>query len=46
MSISQIDTKTKLTVLKYLIEQNESFEVACSKSALTISTAKKLLASN
>jgi len=45
MSISTIDTKTKLSVLKYLIEQNESFEDACSKSALSTKTAKTLLAS-
>jgi hypothetical protein len=43
MSISKIDTKTKLTTLKYLLAKNESFEDACSKVALTTTFAKKLL---
>jgi hypothetical protein len=46
MSISKVDTKTKLNVLKYLIEKNESFEDACSKVALKPDTAKTLLALN
>jgi len=44
MSISQIDTKTKVNVLKYLLSKNESFEDACSKVALSIPDAKLLLA--
>jgi hypothetical protein len=43
MSISKIDTKTKLTVLKSLLSKNESFEDACSKTALSTTQAKQLL---
>jgi len=44
MSISKIDIKTKLNVLKYLLSKNESFEDACSKVALSTTDAKILLA--
>ena len=44
MSISKIDTQTKVEVLKYLLSKNESFEDACSKVALSQTDAKLLLA--
>ena len=38
--------KYKFEVLQRLLEAKESFEVACSKSGLTIKEAKKILALN
>jgi hypothetical protein len=44
MSISHIDIKTKLSILRYLLSKNETFEDACSKVALSTTDAKALLA--
>jgi hypothetical protein len=43
MSINNISTKTRLKVLVRLLQSNESFDIACSKSGLAINNAKKLL---
>ena len=44
MSISKVNIDTKLSVLKYLLAKNESFDDACSKVALSITDAKIILA--
>ncbi len=48
MSIDTINIskKIKLNVLIRLLNNNELFDVACSKSGLAIKDAKKLLAKN
>jgi hypothetical protein len=43
MSISKVNIETKLSILKYLLAKNESFEDACSKVALSTTKAKQLL---
>jgi len=44
MSINNITKTEKLEVLIRLLDSNESFENACSKSGLNRSEAKNLLA--
>ena len=44
MSILNITKEEKLEVLIRLLKSNESFEIACSKSGLSSSDAKNLLA--
>lgn len=44
MSIVNISTKTKIEVFKRLLKSNETFETACSKSALNKNIAKAYLA--
>ena len=46
MSINTISKDKRLEVLVRLLKNNESFEIACSKSALTINEAKSFLANN
>ena len=48
MSIDTINISKmiKLNVLIRLLNNNELFDIACSKSGLSISNAKKLLNSN
>lgn len=43
-SIIDVDISTKVNLLQYLLEKNESFEDACSKVALSIQEAKYYLA--
>ena len=43
MPINNISLQTKLKVLMRLLNNNESFDIACSKSGLAINNAKKLL---
>jgi hypothetical protein len=43
MTINQISRDTRLKVLTRLLKDNEQFNIACSKSGLSINTAKKLL---
>ncbi|MBD3791575.1 MAG: hypothetical protein IE918_05395 [Campylobacterales bacterium] len=46
MSIKNISKETRVKVLIRLLKNNESFEDACSKSALSIKEAKQFLAQN
>ncbi|MBD3789440.1 MAG: hypothetical protein IE885_03565 [Campylobacterales bacterium] len=46
MSIKHVSKKIRLTVLMRLLKNNELFDVACSKSGLTLNEAKKLLNKN
>ena len=46
INIKKISQTLKLNVLKRLLQNNEMFHVACSKSGLSISNAKKLLNNN
>ncbi|MFT7880566.1 MAG: hypothetical protein ABXS91_09270 [Sulfurimonas sp.] len=46
MSINTISKETRLEVLVRLLDNNESFEDACSKSAVTTEEAKQFLARN
>jgi len=44
MSVNNISKDDRLKVLVRLLKSNESFETACSKSAISQTEAKKLLA--
>jgi len=46
MTINHISRQTRLKVLIRLLKDNEPFKIACSKSGLSINTAKKLLDEN
>ena len=46
MTINHISRPTRLKVLIRLIKDNELFNIACSKSGLSINVAKKLLDNN
>ena len=46
MSINNISKNTRLKVLIRLLNDNEQFNIACSKSGLSINVAKKLLDHN
>jgi hypothetical protein len=46
MTINHITRDTRLKVLMRLLKDNEQFNIACSKSGLSIHTAKKLLDDN
>ena len=43
MSINNLSKINRLKVLIRLLKNNESFDIACSKSGLAINDAKKLL---
>ncbi len=45
-SIIDVDIATKINILQYLLDKNESFEDACSKVALSIQEAKYYLMKN
>jgi len=46
MSVNNISKDTRLKVLIRLLKDNEQFNIACSKSGLSINVAKKLLDNN
>ncbi|MDM5264556.1 hypothetical protein PF327_10160, partial [Sulfurovum sp. XTW-4] len=46
MSINNISKHSRLKVLIRLLNDNEQFNIACSKSGLSINIAKKLLDKN
>ena len=46
MTINHISRHTRVKVLIRLLKDNEQFNIACSKSGLSINTAKKLLNNN
>ena len=46
MSINNISEDSRLKVLIRLLNDNEQFNIACSKSGLSINIAKKLLDKN
>ena len=46
MSINNISEHTRLKVLIRLLNNNEQFNIACSKSGLSINVVKKLLDKN
>lgn len=46
MSINNISEHSRLKVLIRLLNDNEQFNIACSKSGLSIDIAKKLLDKN
>ena len=46
MTINHISRDTRLKVLMRLLKDNEQFNIACSKSGLSLHTAKKLLDDN
>ena len=46
MSVNNISKDTRLKVLIRLLNDNEQFNIACSKSGLSMNVAKKLLDNN
>jgi hypothetical protein len=46
MSVNNISKDTRLKVLIRLLKDNEQFNIACSKSGLSMNVAKKLLDNN